>query len=224
MSLLYYVIDTETTGLKANYNEMTEIGIIRCTDRVQLWRQIKCEYPERANFDALAITKKSMADLERGHLNSAVVEECNKFFAEDGATPGHRCIVAHNAPFDRKFLHALWEHNGQQFPANLWLDTISLTKDFLKKVDNSTLNIVKTATGRVSTQLHACCDMVGIKKISEAHNAKVDSRNTYLLWRNLVEEKKIDYLPFIKTEVHTFTAPSTSTDDDGGLDPSLLDL
>ncbi len=223
MSLLYYVIDTETTGLKANYNEMTEIGIIRCTDRVQLWRQIKCEYPERANFDALAITKKSMADLERGHLNSSVVEECEKFFAEDGATPGHRCIVAHNAPFDRKFLHALWEQNGKSFPANLWLDTISLTKDFLKKVDNSTLNIVKTATGRVSTQLHACCDMVGIKKISEAHNAKVDSRNTYLLWRNLVEEKKIDYLPFIKTEVHTFTAP-TSTDDDGGLDPSLLDL
>jgi DNA polymerase III epsilon subunit-like protein len=224
MSLLYYVIDTETTGLKANYNEMTEIGIIRCTDRVQLWRQIKCEYPERANFDALAITKKSMADLERGHLNSSVVEECEKFFAEDGATPGHRCIVAHNAPFDRKFLHALWEQNGKQFPANLWLDTISLTKDFLKKVDNSTLNIVKTATGRVSTQLHACCDMVGIKKISEAHNAKVDSRNTYLLWRNLVEEKKIDYLPFIKTEVHTFTAPASTDGDDGGLDPSLLDL
>lgn len=224
MSLLYYIIDTETTGLKASYNEMTEIGIIRCTDRVQLWRQIKCEYPERANFDALAITKKSMADLERGHLNSSVVEECEKFFAEDGATPGHRCIVAHNAPFDRKFLHALWEQNGKQFPANLWLDTISLTKDFLKRVDNSTLNIVKTATGRVSTQLHACCDMVGIKKISEAHNAKVDSRNTYLLWRNLVEEKKIDYLPHIKTEVHSFTAPTTTDDDEGGLDPALLDL
>lgn len=223
MSLLYYVIDTETTGLKANYNEMTEIGIIRCTDRVQLWRQIKCEYPERANFDALAITKKTMADLESGHLNSAVVEECDKFFAEDGATPGHRCIVAHNAPFDRKFLHALWEQNGKQFPANLWLDTVSLTKEFLKKVDNSTLNITKTATGRVSTQLHACCDIAGIKKISEAHNAKVDSRNTYLLWRNLVEEKKVDYLPFIKTEVHTLVAPP-STDDDGGLDPSLLGL
>lgn len=223
MSLLYYVIDTETTGLKANYNEMTEIGIIRCTDRVQLWRQIKCEYPERANFDALAITKKTMADLERGHLNSAVVEECDKFFAEDGATPGHRCIVAHNAPFDRKFLHALWEQNGKQFPANLWLDTVSLTKEFLKKVDNSTLNITKTATGRVSTQLHACCDIAGIKKISEAHNAKVDSRNTYLLWRNLVEEKKVDYFPFIKTEVHTLVAPP-STDDDEGLDPSLLDL
>jgi DNA polymerase III epsilon subunit-like protein len=218
--LQYYIIDTETTGLKQGYHEITEIGIIRCTDRVQLWRQVKCTYPERANFDALAITKKTMADLERGYDREAVLAECEKFFAEDGLTPAHRCIVAHNAPFDRKFLHAMWEASGKEFPAHLWLDTISLTKEFLKTADQTQLNIVKTPTGRVSTQLHACCDMVGIKKISEAHNAKVDSRNTYLLHRQLVEEKKVDYLPFIKTAIHTVSSPS----DDGGLDPSLLDL
>ena len=200
--LQYYVIDTETTGLKSGYHEMTEIGIIRCTDRVQLWRQIKCVYPERANFDALAITKKTMADLERGHDKEAVVLECEKFFAEDGLTPAHK-----------------------EFPAHLWLDTISLTKEFLKNADESQLTIVKTPTGRVSTQLHACCDMVGIKKISEAHNAKVDSRNTYLLHRQLVSKKaegglEVDYLPFVKTAIHAVAPPS----DDEGLDASLLDL
>lgn len=212
----YYVIDTETTGLKANYHEMTEIGIIRCEDRVQLWRQIKCVYPERANFDALAITKKTMADLERGMDNSQVVDECEKFFAEDGLTPAHRCIVAHNAPFDRKFLHALWEQMGKEFPAHLWLDTMSLTREYAKQV-----GLVKP-----KVNLHASCDIVGIKKISEAHNAKVDSRNTYLLHRNLVEEKKVDYLPFIKTAVHVISTPTNDDDDTGagGLDPSLLDL
>ena len=59
--LKFYVIDTETTGLKSGYHEMTEIGIIRCEDRVQLWRQIKCVYPERANIDALMITKKTLS-------------------------------------------------------------------------------------------------------------------------------------------------------------------
>lgn len=221
--LLYYVIDTETTGLKANYNEMSEIGIIRYTDRVQLWRNIKCEYPERANFDALAITKKTMADLERGFPKEQVVAECEKFFAEDGATPSHRCIVAHNASFDRRFLHALWEQCGKQFPANMWIDTISMTKDFLKTVDQSQLTIVKTATGKVSTQLHACCDMVGIKKISEAHNAKVDSRNTYLLFRNLMDERKVDHLKHIKTEVHVLKDVPSGDDDGEGLDPALLD-
>lgn len=218
MSLLYYVIDTETTGLKAGYNEMTEIGIIRCTDRMQLWRQIKCEYPERANFDALAITKKTMADLERGHAKEAVVEECGKFFNEDGATPAHRCIVAHNAPFDRRFLHALWESCGLEFPANLWLDTMSLAKDYAKK----TGLIAKGA--KQSFKLHDACDIVGIRKISEAHNAKVDSRNTYLLHRSLVEEKKVDYLPFIKTAVHVLAAPPSFDDDGPGLDPALLDV
>lgn len=216
----YYIIDTETTGLKANHHEMTEIGIIRCSDRVQVWRQIKCEYPERASFDALAITKKTMADLERGHAKDAVVAECNKFFAEDGLTSAHRCIVAHNAQFDRKFLHALWQQCGEEFPANLWLDTISLTKEFLKNADMSSIDVVKTPTGRISTQLHACCDMVGIKKISEAHNAKVDSRNTFLLHRSLIEDKKVDYLPYIKTAIHTVNVSSSG---DEGLDLSLLD-
>jgi DNA polymerase III alpha subunit (gram-positive type) len=134
MSLQYYIIDTETTGLKSDYHEMTEIGIIRCADRVQLWRQIKCVNPERANFDALAITKKTMADLERGYDRDAVVAECNKFFEEDGLTEAHRCIVAHNAPFDRKFLHALWESQGKAFPAHLWLDTMALTREYIKKI------------------------------------------------------------------------------------------
>lgn len=213
MSLLFYVIDTETTGLKANYNEMTEIGIIRCADRVQLWRQIKCEYPERANFDALAITKKTMADLEKGANKEDIVAECEKFFAEDGQTPAHRCIVAHNAPFDRKFLHALWESCGKEFPANLWLDTMALTRAYAKKI-----GLVKP-----KVNLHASCDIVGIKKISEAHNAKVDSRNTYLLHRSLVDEKNIDYLPMIKTEVHVINSVVSPGDDDG-LDPSLLDV
>jgi hypothetical protein len=63
--------------------------------------------------------------------------------------------------------------------------------------------------------------MVGINKISEAHNAKVDSRNTYLLYRNLVEEKKVDYLPYIKTDVHVL---DIAAPDGEGLDPSLLDI
>lgn len=216
----YYIIDTETTGLKADYHEMTEIGIIRCTDRVQLWRQIKCNYPERANFDALAITKKTMADLERGFDSEAVVAECEKFFEEDGLTPAHRCIVAHNAPFDRKFLHAIWEKSGKSFPAHLWLDTMALTREYIKKIG---LDAECKAKGlpKPKVNLHAACDLAGINKFSDAHNAKVDSRNTYLLHKNLVDDKKVDYLPHIKTAVHV---ANVLPQDDEGLDPSLLDI
>lgn len=191
--LRYYVIDTETTGLRANYNEMTEIGIIRCTDRVQLWRQIICNYPERASYDALSITNKTIDDLSIGHAQEKVVEECNKFFDEDQATPAHRVIICHNVSFDKRFLHALWEKCGAAFPAHLWLDTMALSREYAK-----IQGIVKP-----KVNLHAACDLVGVKKFSEKHNAKIDSRNTYLLHKNLVEDKKINYLPFIKTAVHS---------------------
>ena len=211
--LQYYVIDLETNGLKVNYHTATEIGIIRATDRVQLWRNIKCETPERSSFDALKITNKTLADLDKGFAAEEVVKECNKFFAEDGLTPAHRCIVGHNIfSFDKRFLHALWEQVGEEFPAHLWLDTIPMIKSYAKQI-----GLVKP-----KVNLHAACDIAGVKKLSESHNAKVDSRNSYLLWKNLIEEKKVDYLPFIKTAIHTVAI--NTNEEEGGLDPALLDF
>ncbi len=198
----YYIIDTETTGLKAGFNEMTEIGIIRCSDRVQLHKKIRCEHPERANYDALKITGKTMADIVIGDSKEAAVAASEKFMMEDGQEPVARCIIAHNATFDRRFLQALWESVGKEFPAALWLDTIGLFNEHIKKADTSQMNFEKTATGRISTKLHACCDALGVKKLSAAHNAKVDSRNTYLLWMKL-QELQVDHLPLIKTDIHS---------------------
>lgn len=213
--LFYYVIDTETTGLKVDYHEMTEIGIIRSVDRVQLHRCIKCEHPERASYDALRITKKTMADLSRGHNKSDVVEECNKFFDEDGGTPAHRVIVAHNASFDRRFLQGLWKSVGKAFPANLWLDTIPLTKEYAKKLG-------LTKSDHQKFDLQSSCDLVGIKKLADAHNAKVDSRNCFLLHRRLAEEKGINYLPFIKTAIHT-VVPVNNSEFYDDIDMSILE-
>lgn len=192
--LQFYVIDTETTGLKANYHELTEIGIIRYTDRKLLWRNIRCRYPERANFDALAITNKTLLDLQQGYEAEEVVSQCEKFFNEDGLTPAHRCIICHNVAFDRKFLHAFWQQQGKVFPANLWLDTLSLMKEYVKKA-----GLIKP-----KLNLQASCELLGIKKSAGIHNAKSDSKNTYLLHQALIQEHKIDYLPLIKTAVHSF--------------------
>lgn len=192
--LCYYVIDTETTGIKCNYHEITEIGIVRCSDKMLLWRNLRCKYPERASYDALAITNKTIEDLHYGSDPSEVVDLCNKFFNEDGLTPAHRCIICHNVSFDKRFLHALWEQEGKSFPANLWLDTMSLTREYAKK-----MGMIKP-----KINLQASCDMLGIKKSAGIHNAKSDSKNTFLLHKALVEDKKIDALPFIKTAIHIF--------------------
>jgi DNA polymerase III alpha subunit (gram-positive type) len=202
MGLEYYIVDVETTGLSTKIHEVSEISVIRAVDRMQLTEFIKCEKPETASYDALQITGKTLDDLVKGNSKEFVVAKIDKFLNEDGLTPAHRCFVGHNVNFDRKFIFSLYEKVGKTCPANLWLDTLALTKEFIKKYDTSQLNIVKTATGRISTTLHACCDMLSIKRFAAAHASKVDTRNTYLLWRKLIEEKGIDHLPFHKTFVH----------------------
>lgn len=213
--LKYYCLDLESTGLVAKnyYHEITEISIIRDHDKMQLYRQVKCETPQSASIDALRITNKTLADLAKGKTRHEAVKECNRFFNEDGLTPAHRCIVGHNIyTFDRKFLFALWEAVGEIFPAQLWLDTIPMTRAYAKQI-----GLVKP-----KVNLHAACDIVGIKKVGAKHNAKSDSQNSYLLWQDLVEVKKMDYLPFIKTAIHI--PASKVGDENEALDPDLLDL
>lgn len=207
----YYSLDLESNGLKVNYHTVTEIGIIRNFDRVQLWRNIRCETPERSSVDALNVTKKTLADLDKGLSRYEVVAECNKFFNEDKLTPAHRCIVGHNIfNFDKRFLFALWESVGEEFPAELWADTIPMIRAYAKQI-----GLIKP-----KVNLHAACDIAGIKKLSGSHNAQVDSRNSYLLWTDLINNKKIDHLPFIKQAKHILS-PST---EEQALDPDLLDL
>ena len=134
MSLSYYIIYNETTGLKAGFNEITEISIVRCSDRNQLTKKVLCDHPERATEIALKVTNRTFEDLLEGDSNEDVVEYCNAFFAQDGKTPEHRCMVAHNAGFDKRFCHALWSNCGQSFPAICWMDTIKFAKDGQKRL------------------------------------------------------------------------------------------
>jgi DNA polymerase III epsilon subunit-like protein len=211
--IVYYPTDLETSGLKVGVQEVTEIGIIRAKDRVQLWRNVKCERPEAASFDALKITGKTIEDLSKGFSKEQVVEECNEFFSKDGLEPANRCIVGHNIfSFDRRWLFDLWGSCGKEFPAFLWLDTIPMIRAYAKKI-----GLVKP-----KVNLHAACDIVGIKKVAAKHDAKHDSQNSYLLWKDLVENKKMDFLPFVKTSVHSLVPAEDS--EECGLDPSLLDI
>jgi DNA polymerase III epsilon subunit-like protein len=200
--IIYQIIDIESTGLNSHLHEITEVSVIRASDKVQLFCEVRCEHPENASYDALKITGKTLADLNNGMSKEEMIDRVDRFLAMNGATPASTCIIGHNINFDKRFLFAYWDRAGRKFPAYYWLDTQDLTKAYLKKTDPSTLNITKTATGRTSTTLTACCEMLGVRKIKDVHNAKADTRNTYFLFKKLTEECGIDYLPFIKTHKH----------------------
>lgn len=204
----FYIVDTETTGLDSAYHELNEISIIRCKDRIQLTEFVKCDYPERANFDSLAITNKTIHDLHKGNSKEIAIDRIDKFLNEDGLSPAHRCFVAHNYSFDKKFIHKFYEKVNKGCPVNLWLCTMALTKQYAKNI-----GLIKP-----KVNLHASCELVGIKKLAQAHTSKIDARNTFLLHKDLVENKKVDYLPFIKTAIH-----QTAAQEDEEIDMSLLE-
>ena len=191
MSINYYIIDTETTGLKAGYHEIVQISVIRCNDKFQKTANIKAEFPSRASKEALAITKKTYADLSKGIERAQAVVEITEFLEEDNKTSEHRCIVAHNAPFDRRFLHATWDASGLAFPADLWM----CTKEFSRKLAKRK-GIIKP-----KLSLAASLDLAGIIARGGAHNAVIDSLNTFELWQKLMEEK-LGHVSIIKRKPH----------------------
>lgn len=190
--LKYYILDIETTGITLNYNEITEISFIRCDDKVQTSMNLRCDYPERASYEALTMTNKTMESLKYGISKKEAIDKCNVYLNDDGLTPDHRCIIGHNVQFDRKFMHALWKMYNVQFPANLWLDTLALSREYIK------IN----GLPKQSLKLHAACDMMGIKKIASIHNAKSDTRNTFYLWDKLSKVPNLDIISKIKNIPH----------------------
>lgn len=193
MAINYYVVDTETTGLKSDYHEVTQISIIRCSDRKQLNKYIKAEFPNRATPQALEYTNRTIEDLNKGGTKKEAVDICNSFFDEDGGTPEERCIIGHNiVNFDKKFLYQLWQDCGSIFPANLWLDTLPYIKDFAKQrgLDAKKFN------------LNAALELVGLKPKEGQHNAITDTQNNYLLWDKLKKEG-IGHLPHVKRFAHS---------------------
>lgn len=183
-----YIIDVESSGLNPLYHEMTEISVIRVSDKVQISRNIKCRYPERSSLDSLRITNKTMADLKNGDDSLKVVNDINAFLAQDGATDLERCIIAHNANFDVKFCNAMWQNCGSFFPFRYQLCTWQMSKFFLKKIGET----------NQKSNLNDICDFFKIKKYANAHSAKTDTRHTYHLYQKLINESYVDILNFIK--------------------------
>lgn len=173
----YYLVDTETTGLKNGFHELTEISIIRCKDREQRVWLIKIKHPEHASKEALHITGKTIEELlSRGRYIEDVLDEVDNFIKEDKEEPDGRVMIAHNAPFDRRFLEGIWEQHNRTWLANYWLDTKEMGRKFIKTIPNPT-------NAKISLSLDNLLKVANIKNVeSGAHSAEVDARNTYRLW------------------------------------------
>lgn len=173
--MYFALIDVESTGLSCEYQELTEISVLNCQNLEQVLWEIKIKHPERCSKEALLVTHKTAQELaSRGRYIEEVIPEINDFLSNITKDPDDLCIIAHNASFDRRFVEHFWKKLDYTFPANYWLDTLSMSKRFVKQI----LNINTKTSFALSNMLK----LAGIKEKPGAHQSLVDVQNTYCLY------------------------------------------
>lgn len=193
MGILFYILDTEVTGLAVDVHEINQLSVRRVEDGEQLNLQIKVKKPHVYNPQALEVQGITPGDLRIGVSIEEAIESVDLFLNEDGKTKAHRCIIAHNAPFDRKFVHKAWGNLDKEFPADLWMCTQSFGKRYVKKHGgdkiakaqlDAGIDIKKDKDGKLKPKfgLNNLLVGVGIQPKAGAHQASVDVENTQVLY------------------------------------------
>lgn len=128
-------LDTETTGTRAGYHEVTEVGI-RHTTLGDICIQIAPQHLERAEYEALKVSRYNTADWADAKPFRSVIDRITPFL-EDAT------IIAHNAAFDVDMLKGEYDNLGRD-RSHLFRDTIctmSLARTFFVPLGLNLLNM-----------------------------------------------------------------------------------
>jgi len=114
----FVAIDLETTGLDFERDTLLELGAVRFRDGVEVETFSRVVKPSKAISAFIeTLTGISAAEAESGQeLSTALVD----FLAFCGGSPR----VAHNAHFDKRFLHKAVAQCGLPEPEAPWFDTL----------------------------------------------------------------------------------------------------
>lgn len=163
--------DVETTGLKAGYHEITEIGF-RHTEKGRLCLQISPKHMGRAEPEALKKSGYNSADWAEAISFKKAAPKIVEF-CEDTT------LIGHNALFDVSMMKGDFEsadlsHDGLFRDV---VDTLALARVFLVPIGLKMLN------------LESCMKFIG-EPYEGAHNAYDDAVFAEKLYRYITENLK----------------------------------
>ncbi|MDP4115783.1 MAG: exonuclease domain-containing protein [Bacteroidota bacterium] len=192
----FCVIDTETTGLSAKYNNIIEIGLIKIKDLQIVDRYGTFVNPGRPiPYFITQLTGISDDDVYDAPFFDQVVDECIDFI-------GDSILVGHNLAFDMGFLSAELLNCGREKTENLNLCTLRLARRLLPQLKKKSLGDVCRHLGIFNKHAHRAIDdaevtalvlMRMLKMLKESHD--VDAINDLIHFQ---------YTPLGKIET-TFT-------------------
>ena len=199
----YIVLDTETTGLEADYDQIIEIAMLKiCNDEIvdsfsSVVRPTQSyDYPH-----SLDLTQEEAAEYIKTHLIPSFITELTgitnemvlsaPLFSEiaDNIRDfiGDLPIVGHNVPFDNRFLNYAYIKNNQPQIENRIICTMRISRKFLPNLEHHRLSDV--------------CQALGIEQ-DTVHRAFGDAKSTFAVFSKI--HKELDSKGEIESFIHSF--------------------
>ena len=170
----YCVLDTETTGLSAYYDEIIEIGILRVRNNEIVDRYDQLIKP---NFDIddfiTALTGITNDMLEGMPSIDSVKTDVLSFIGED-------IILGHNTSFDMRFLN---EGFKEQL-TNRYMDTMQFARKLYPELEHHRLSDLTDYLGLHNNEHRALSDCTSTKELYDAVKASMAEKNLAIedLW------------------------------------------
>lgn len=196
----YCVLDTETTGLSAYYDEVIEIGILKVrsgdvTDRYE--QLIRPKYEIDGFITSLTgITNEMVAD-------KPPIEDVK---GDVLAFLGNDIIVGHNTSFDVRFLAAGFQENIN----NEYMDTMQFARKLYPDLPHHRLSDLSEHLNLTNNEHRAIADCVTTMELYEAMKTEMAQKGLGIgdLWQvNSSGHSSID--------IRAITATTDDIDEDG---------
>lgn len=146
----YTVIDIETTGLRPEKDEITEIAAVKCTNGVEtasFCKLIRVEQNLRENIIKLTGITDEILQSEG--------ENCGEVMRAFTEFVGDSEIVCHNAAFDIAFINHVCELHGLPKRSNTIHDTLDMAKEEIcNQISSYKLTAIAQYFDIAETQTH----------------------------------------------------------------------
>ena len=154
----YCVLDTETTGLSAYYDEVIEIGILRVRDNVIVDQYSQLIHPEyKISSFITALTGITNDMVEGMPPIQDIKDEVLSFLGDD-------VILGHNTSFDIRFLN----EGFQQSINNPYMDTLQFARKVYPELKHHGLSDLTEYLGLSNNEHRSIADCIATKELYDA--------------------------------------------------------